>query len=128
MRNMRGSLWVFAAKTPSFATLNLLLIFVRPHSGPPSWNSNAYAIRDKCEKKIDEEENSFQIRYLQFRVDEFERARRGGLCHGRDSGAVAIASLVRRVGCCLGETTAGGCPGIVGYTLLRRSQVASRYA
>jgi len=56
---MRGSLWVFAAKTPSFATLNLLLIFVRPHSGPPSWNSNAYAIHRKCEKKIESDEKSF---------------------------------------------------------------------
>jgi hypothetical protein len=50
---MRGLLWVFAAKTPSFATLKLLLIFVRPHSGPPSWNSNAYAIQRKCGKKIE---------------------------------------------------------------------------
>jgi hypothetical protein len=76
---MRGSLWVFAAKTPSFATLNLLLIFVRPHSGPPSWNSNAYAIHCKCEKKIESDENSFQIRYLQF-TGERLAAHRGANC------------------------------------------------
>jgi hypothetical protein len=76
---MRGLLWVFAAKTPSFATLKLLLIFVRPHSGPPSWNSNAYAIHCKCEKKIESDENSFQIRYLQF-TGESLAARRGANC------------------------------------------------
>ena len=79
MRNMRGSLWVFAAKTPSFATLNLLLIFVRPHSGPPSWNSNAYAIHRKCEKKIESDEKSFQIRYLQFTYQSLA-AHRGANC------------------------------------------------
>jgi len=76
---MRGSLWVVAAKTPSFATLNLLFIFVRPHSGPPTWNSNAYAIRRKCEKKIEFDEKSFQIRYLQFSGERFA-ARRGADC------------------------------------------------
>ena len=92
-----------------------LLIFLRPQSwrdqsdpnemashrkAPPPWaalwNSNAYAIRRKCEKKIEINRNSFQIIYLQFDESEFAHSLRGELCHARDSGAVRIASLARR--------------------------------
>jgi hypothetical protein len=51
----------------------------RHRLGPPSWNSNAYAIRRKCEKKIEFDEKSFQIRYLQFTNEEFA-ARRAANC------------------------------------------------
>jgi hypothetical protein len=34
--------------------------------GSSPWNSNAYAIRRKCQKKIGSDQKSFQIRYLQF--------------------------------------------------------------
>jgi hypothetical protein len=42
-------------------------------------NSNAYAIRCNCEKKIESDWKSFQIRYLQFADEEFA-ARRGANC------------------------------------------------
>jgi hypothetical protein len=42
-------------------------------------NSNAYAIRRNCEKKIESDWKSFKIRYLQFPDDEFA-ARRGADC------------------------------------------------
>lgn len=38
--------------------------------GPPSRNSNAYAIRRKYEKKIECMEKSFQISYLRFGGEE----------------------------------------------------------
>jgi hypothetical protein len=47
--------------------------------GPPWWNSNAYAIRSKCEKKIESDEKSFQIMYLQFTNPDFA-APRGANC------------------------------------------------
>jgi|ERR1700722_2796247 hypothetical protein len=76
------SLWVVNAKTPSFM-LSLLLI-VRPLSdrqppGPPHWNSNAYAIRRKCKKKIKCIGKSFQIIHLQFPREGIE-LRRGADC------------------------------------------------
>jgi hypothetical protein len=46
-------------------------ILKRHRLGPPSWNSNAYAIRRKCEKKIESDEKSFQIRYLQITYEDF---------------------------------------------------------
>jgi hypothetical protein len=77
---MRGSLLVVDAKTPSFAMLTRYLYLSGRNPGaaslvpnemasqqqaPPPWtalwNSNAYAIRDKCEKKIEIGKNSCEI-------------------------------------------------------------------
>jgi hypothetical protein len=38
---------------------------------PSSWNSNAYAIRGNCEKKIESGWKAFQIIYLQFAGEGF---------------------------------------------------------
>jgi hypothetical protein len=91
---MPGSLLVFDAKTPSFAMLTRYLYLSGRNSGatsvipmrwqvsdrhhrlgPPSWNSNAYAIRGKCEKKIDPNQKSFQISNLQFADRGFAKPR-----------------------------------------------------
>jgi hypothetical protein len=39
--------------------------------GPPSWNSNAYAIRRNCEKKIESGWKAFQIIHLRFAGEGF---------------------------------------------------------
>jgi hypothetical protein len=96
---MRGSLLVVDAKTPSFAMPTYRLYFSgRSLEAPASLipmrgqvsdkhhrlgssinNSNAYAIRRKCQKKIVSNKKSFQIIYLQFTVREFEM-RHGAMC------------------------------------------------
>jgi len=42
-------------------------------------NSNAYAIRRKCKKKIESDQKAFRIKYLRFTVEQFA-ARRGANC------------------------------------------------
>jgi hypothetical protein len=89
-------MFVVNAKTPSLPMLvNRAFFFIRPYSCRYLGTSNAYAIRAKRQKKMEEMDKLFQIRDLHFDNEYFARPL-GANCVMGVTVEQPIASLVRR--------------------------------